>query len=142
MAGLDGSAMSLLKSRLQAMRDENEKYRDLFEEKCRETEDEKTKRNIVCNYLLCSSSAVLFLCKQPNVPRWCSIMGPTQLALELGLSHCPNGRLRARPGFWQICLCLELAEFLNTNLVTVRAKLEKTNHLPAITGRTIGCPAG
>jgi len=32
--------------------------------------------------------------------------GCSQSALELGPSHCPNGRLiRARPGLWRICLC-------------------------------------
>ena len=47
----------------------------------------------------------------------------TQSALELGPSHCPNKRLGQDLGFGGFAFSLKLPEWLNTNLVTVRAKL-------------------
>src|SRR6218665_1834110 len=72
---------------------------------------------------------------------------PAQSALELGLSHCPNSGKTWALGLWQICLCpggfafaLKLPEFLNTNLVTVGAKLGQTSSFP--NGPQIWFPIG
>src|SRR6218665_1367955 len=98
--------------------------------------------------------------KYENYTRWVSVSGspshptmlsasPTQLlvgqltrlpfhsgyataqsALELGPSHCPNGRLGQYIGFVGVAFALKLPELLNTNLVTVRAKLGQTSSFP------------
>ena len=47
----------------------------------------------------------------------------TQSALELGPSHCQNGRLGQDLGFGGFAFALKLPELLNANLPTVRAKL-------------------
>ena len=54
----------------------------------------------------------------------------SQSALELGPSHCPNGRLGQDLGFGGVAFALKLPEFLNTNLPTVRAKLGQTPSFP------------
>src|SRR6218665_985059 len=46
-----------------------------------------------------------------------------QSALELGQSHCPNGRLLQDLGFGGFAFVLKLPELLDTNLPTVRAML-------------------
>jgi len=53
-----------------------------------------------------------------------------QSALELGPSHCPNGRLRQDLGFGGFAFALKFPELLNTNFVTVRAKLGQTSSCP------------
>lgn len=48
MASPAGSGvMATLKHKMQGMRDEMEKYRDLYEDKCKETEEERNKRAAV-----------------------------------------------------------------------------------------------
>src|SRR6218665_1351824 len=64
----------------------------------------------------------------------------TQSALELGPSHCPNGRLGQDLGFGGFDFALKLPELLNTNLPTVRAKLGQTSCFP--NGAQIWCPTG
>src|SRR6218665_1324277 len=54
----------------------------------------------------------------------------SQSALELGPSHCPNGRLGQDLGFGGFAFALKLPELLNTNLPTVRAKLGQTSSFP------------
>ena len=54
----------------------------------------------------------------------------TQSALELGPSHCPNGRLGQDLGFGGFAFALKLPELLNINLPTVRAKLGQTSSFP------------
>jgi len=55
---------------------------------------------------------------------------PTQSALELGPSHCPNGRLGPDLGFGGFAFAIKLPELLNTNLPTVRSKLGQTSSFP------------
>src|SRR6218665_2686556 len=64
----------------------------------------------------------------------------TQSALELGPSHCPNGRLGQDLGFGGFAFALKLPELLNTNLPTVRAKLGQTPSFH--NGPQIWCPTG
>src|SRR6218665_2036055 len=64
----------------------------------------------------------------------------TQSALELGPSHCPNGRLGQDLGFGGFAFVLKLPELLNTNLPTVRAKLGQTSSFP--NGPQIWFPIG
>src|SRR6218665_4150506 len=47
----------------------------------------------------------------------------TQSALELGPSHCPNGRLGQDLGFGGFAFALKLPKLPNTNLPTVRANI-------------------
>ena len=54
----------------------------------------------------------------------------TQSALELGPSHCPNGRLGEDLGFGGFAFALKLPELLSRNLPTVRAKLGQTSSFP------------
>jgi len=61
---------------------------------------------------------------------WIRHWPTAQSALELGSSHCPNGRLVQDLGFGGFAFALELPELLNTNLITVRAKLGKTSYCP------------
>src|SRR6218665_2103431 len=63
-----------------------------------------------------------------------------QSALELGPSHCPNGRLGQDLGFGGFAFALKLPELLNTNLAAVRAKLGQTSCFP--NGSQIWCPIG
>src|SRR6218665_1476947 len=64
----------------------------------------------------------------------------SQSALELGPSHCPNGRLGQDLGFVGFAFALKLPELLNTNLPTVRAKLGQTSSFP--NGHQIWFPIG
>ena len=64
----------------------------------------------------------------------------TQSALELGSSHCPNGRLGEDLGFDGFAFALKLPELLNRNLAAVRAKLGQTSCFP--NGPQIWCPIG
>jgi len=41
------NVLATLKNRMQALRDEMDKYRDMYEEKCKEVDDERGKRNTV-----------------------------------------------------------------------------------------------
>jgi len=63
-----------------------------------------------------------------------------QSALELGHSHCPNGRLGQDLGLGGFAFALKLRELLNTNLPTVREKLGQTSSLP--NGPQIWFPVG
>src|SRR6218665_1596708 len=65
---------------------------------------------------------------------------PAQSALELGPSHCPNGRLGQDLGFGGFAFALKLPELLNTNLPTVRAKFGQTSSFP--NGPQIWFPIG
>ena len=47
------------------------------------------------------------------------------MGLEMGPSHYPNGHLGQNLGFGGFAFALKMLEWLNTNLVTVRAKLGK-----------------
>jgi len=47
MSSTSINALTSLKNKMQAVRDELDKYRDLYEEKCRELNDEVNKRNEV-----------------------------------------------------------------------------------------------
>lgn len=40
--------MSTLRNKMQALRDDMDKYRDMYEDKCKETDDERSKRAAVC----------------------------------------------------------------------------------------------
>ena len=42
--------LNSLKNKMQHLRDELEKYKDLYEEKCVEMEEEKAKRSEVCGH--------------------------------------------------------------------------------------------
>src|SRR6218665_355749 len=63
-----------------------------------------------------------------------------QSVLELGPSHCPNGRLGEDLGFGGFAFALKLPELLSRNLPTVRAKLGKTSSFP--NGPQIWFPIG
>src|SRR6218665_396590 len=74
---------------------------------------------------------------EPNLlPYWAQNLGPiretrSQSALELGPSHCPNGRLGQDMGFGGFAFALKLPELLNRNLTAVtRAKLGQTSCFP------------
>src|SRR6218665_1185648 len=54
----------------------------------------------------------------------------SQSVLEVGPCHCPNGHLGQDLGFGEFAFSLKLPEWLNTNLVTVRAKLGQTSSFP------------
>src|SRR6218665_597112 len=69
-----------------------------------------------------------------------SLKMTSQSALELGPSHCPNGRLWQDLGFGGFAFALKLPELLNTNLAAVRAKLGQTSCFP--NGPQIWCPIG
>jgi len=52
MASPAGSGvMATLKQKMQGLRDEMEKYRDMYEDKCKETEEERAKRSSVSTQL-------------------------------------------------------------------------------------------
>ena len=63
-----------------------------------------------------------------------------QSALELGPSHCPDGRLGQDLGFGGFAFAPKLPELLNTNLAAVRAKLGQTSCIPI--GPQIWFPIG
>ena len=64
-------------------------------------------------------SIIMMSSEHPSVP---------QTALAMGPSHFLNGHLDL--GFGGFAFALKLPEWLNTNLVTVRAKLEQTPSFP------------
>jgi len=45
-------ALNTLKNRMQAVRDELEKYRELYEQKCREEQEQLDKNNQVCLFII------------------------------------------------------------------------------------------
>lgn len=47
-SGAGSSVLTSLKNKMQALRDEMEKYKDQYEEKCHELECEKRERSVVC----------------------------------------------------------------------------------------------
>src|SRR6218665_1264887 len=65
---------------------------------------------------------------------------PSQSALELGPSHCPNGRLGQDLGFGGFVFALKLPELLNTNLPTVMQSYGK--HLLSLMGPKFGNQLG
>ena len=48
MSTTGANVLTSLKNKMQHLREELEKYKDLYDEKCAELEDEKSKRNEVC----------------------------------------------------------------------------------------------
>lgn len=46
------NVMAQLKMKMQALRDEMDKYRDMYEDKCKEVDEEKGKRNTVKSNLI------------------------------------------------------------------------------------------
>src|SRR6218665_2888154 len=53
-----------------------------------------------------------------------------QSALKMGPSHCLNGHLGQDLGFGGFVFALKLPKWLNTNLLTVMAKLGQTPSFP------------
>ena len=48
MSTTGANVLTSLKNKMQHLREELEKYKDLYDEKCVELEDERSKRNEVC----------------------------------------------------------------------------------------------